>query len=306
MNVLVTGGTGFIGRALIGDFLHAGHSVVYTARKRAANMDSRTAFLCWPDYNTEPNLAGAGRFDAVIHLAGEPVAQRWNADVKKRIWDSRVVGTRNLVCALGKLRHKPEVLISGSAIGYYGDCGDEILTESSQAGKGILSDLCAAWEQEASAAASYGMRTVMVRIGLVLGANGGMLGRMVPIFKAGLGGRLASGKQWMSWILREDLIRLIRFATERTNVEGPVNGVAPDPVRNVEFTQALAKALHRPAILPVPRFGLRLAMGEVADHVLESMRVVPEAAEAAGFSFEYRTLEAALSQIVRPTYLTQR
>jgi uncharacterized protein (TIGR01777 family) len=236
--------------------------------------------------------------DAVVHLAGEPVAQRWTAAVKRRIRDSRCEGTRNLVRAMSGVARKPAVLVSGSAIGVYGSRGDEILTESSAPGGGFLADVTREWESAADGAAALGIRVVIIRTGIVLGPEGGTLKKLLPIFRAGAGGRVASGRQWMSWIHADDLADLFAFAVEQASVQGALNGTAPNPVTNAEFTRELAGALHRPAVFPVPLFALRLLYGEMAEVVAGSQRVLPRAAEAAGFRFGYPELRAALEELL--------
>jgi hypothetical protein len=243
----------------------------------------------------EESLRDAG---AVIHLAGEPIAQRWTADAKRRIRESRVTGTRNLVQAIEKLQRRPEALICGSAIGYYGSRGDEVLKESSAAADDYLGGLCQAWEREAQAAEALGVRVVRIRTGVVLDARGGALQRMLPPFRMGVGGKLGSGKQWMSWIHLEDLAALFQFAMDHP-VQGPLNGVAPYPVSNSEFTRVLAQALHRPAIFPVPAFALKLLFGEMSEILLASQRVEPAAAEAAGFLFRFPQLGPALGDLLK-------
>ncbi len=260
-------------------------------------MDERAAFFCW-DAGGVPPLDCMGRLDAVVHLAGEPVAQRWNTEVRQRIRDSRLDGTRRLVDAISALRLKPSVLVSASAMGYYGDGGESILTESSPAGGGFLADTCVRWEQEATRANDFGVRAVPIRIALVLGAGGGMMKRVLPLFRAGLGGKLGDGHQWISWIHVDDLVRMIIFAAENRGVTTVLNGSSPNPVRNEEFTRELAAALKRPAVLPVPKFALRLAMGPVADHILDSARVVPDAAIAHGFQFDYSRLGSCFSELL--------
>lgn len=299
MNILLTGGTGFLGRPLVDALLSAGHSVNYLARRQAQGMDSRAAYRHWASSDELPDLAGAGRFDGVIHLAGEPVAQRWTAAVKRRIRDSRVNGTRNLVQSIAGLRHKPAVLISASAIGYYGHRDSEILTESSGPGTGFLADVCVAWEHEANAVRELGIRVATVRIGVVLEKDGGALAKMLPVFRSGMGGKLGDGRQWMSWIHRGDLVGLLRFALENNDVQGAVNATSPNPVTNAEFTRELGEALHRPAILAVPRFALKLAMGPVAEPIMASARVLPAAAEALGFQFRYPDLDGCLGAILK-------
>src|SRR3954451_4605531 len=297
MNCLLTGATGFIGRRLVNHLLAGGHSVNYLARQRSAVLDSRAAFHHW-DRNGEPRLESVPRLDAVIHLAGEPVAQRWTSDIKKRITESRVDGTRKLVSAIGKLKHKPSVLVSTSAVGFYGDRGDQILTEQSGPGEGFLADVCKEWEREATRARELGLRVVSPRVATVLGKNGGALKPMLVPFKLGLGGKFGDGKQWMPWIHLDDLVSLYTFAAQNTSVEGTLNASAPDVVTNEQFTKTLGKVLGRPTLIPAPRFALRAVLGELAGFVLSSQRVVPEATERAGFSFRYGQLEPALKAIL--------
>jgi uncharacterized protein (TIGR01777 family) len=275
MNIAITGASGFIGRHLMKSLAQAGHSP-HALSRHAPPVES----------------------DVVIHLAGEPVAQRWTAEAKQRIRESRIAGTRDLVDALGRLPRRPEALICASAIGYYGSRGDEILTESSAPGNGFLPEVCKAWEKEAQAAESFGIRVVRVRTGLVLAAAGGALQRMLPPFRMGVGGRLGSGRQWMSWIHLEDLTAMFQFTVE-SQVRGPLNGVAPQPATNSEFTRELARRLRRPAVFPVPEFALRLLFGEMADVLLASQRVVPAAAQAAGFRFRFPQLPPALADLLR-------
>lgn len=290
---MITGATGFIGQRLVDLLLSAGNSVNYLARKQDRDMDSRAAFFEW-DARSEPPLDCMGRLDAIVHLAGEPVAQRWNAEVKQRIRDSRVFGTRALVSAVGKLKYKPSVLVSASAIGYYGTRGDARLTESASPGSGFLAEVCASWEREALRAAEYRVRVVTPRISVVLGNGGGALPQMAKSFRFGLGGTLGDGRQWMSWIQVDDMAALLRFAVENPNASGALNAASPHPVTNQEFTKTLAHTMHRPALFRIPRFALRLAMGEMGDHAMDSARVIPEAAQSLGFQFRYPDLESAL------------
>lgn len=294
MNYLVTGATGFIGRPLIARLLTDGHTVNYLARNRPKSMDSRAAFFCWRE-NEEPPLDCIPPLHALIHLAGETVAQRWTSASKHRIWDSRVQLTHSLVSAIEKLRHKPSVLVSASAIGYYGERGSEIQTERSSPGNDFLADLCVRWEAEAKRAREFGVRVVPVRLAMVLGAGGGALKPLLRIFRAGLGGKLGDGEQWVSWIHLQDVVNLLIFAATRENIQGVINASSPNPVRNLEFTRMLARAVHRPAIFPVPVFALRLFLGDVADHIVASTRVVPEEALRQGFQFSYSTLESCLA-----------
>jgi uncharacterized protein len=236
--------------------------------------------------------------DAIVHLAGENVAQRWTADARRRILGSRVEGTRRLVEALAGLPRRPAALVCASAIGYYGDCGDAILDETSAPGAGFLPEVCVAWEREALAAEALGRRVARLRIGVVLDRRGGALARMLPPFRMGAGGRLGDGRQWMSWIHLDDLAGLFRFALEN-NLAGPVNAVAPNPARNADFTRTLAGALHRPAFVPVPGFALRLLFGEMAEVLLGSQRVHPKAAQSAGFRYRFPDLAPALKDLLR-------
>ncbi|MBV8808557.1 MAG: TIGR01777 family oxidoreductase [Acidobacteriaceae bacterium] len=297
MNFLVTGATGFIGRNLVDSLLAGGHSVNYLARARHREFDSRAAFHCW-NTGENPPLNSVPRMDAIIHLAGEPVAQRWNSAVKQRIHNSRVEGTRKLVAGIGGLKHKPAVLVSASAIGYYGDRGEEVLTETSSKGTGFLADLCADWEREATKARDFGLRVVSVRIGAVLGRGGGALPRMAKPFRFGLGGKLGTGRQWVSWVHLNDLVRLLTFAAQTEEISGPLNGTSPEPVTNAVFTAALGRAVHRPAPWTMPKFAMKLAMGELAEFLFDSARVLPEATEKAGFSFQHSELNETLRSLL--------
>jgi len=277
MNVAITGASGFIGSSLAKHLRSAGHVV------RAISLRGALA----PDA-----LAGA---NAVINLAGEPVAQRWTASARDKILRSRIEGTQALVAAMRV--QPPQVLISASAVGYYGSRGDEILIESSPPSQDFLGQVAVAWEDAAQAAEPLGVRVARIRIGVVLGKGGGALSKMLLPFRLGVGGRLGSGKHWMSWIHIDDLMELIAFLLKESTVRGVFNATSPFPVTNREFTQALAEAVHRPAIIPVPAFALRLALGEMAEVVLASQRAIPDAAQRAGFVFEHPDIFAALAQI---------
>ncbi|MFZ0591510.1 MAG: TIGR01777 family oxidoreductase [Bryobacteraceae bacterium] len=298
MTYLVTGATGFIGKRLVETLLAGGHSVHYLGRKRSAAMDLRAAFHPWPEpQRTLAPLDSVPRCDAIVNLAGESLAQRWTAEVKKEIENSRTLVTRNLVEALSRVHHKPGVLVSASGVGYYGDRGDEVLTEQSPPGSGgFLAHVCAEWEREAERAGEAGLRVVRIRIGVVLSAEGGALHKMLPPFRLGVGGRLGDGRQWMSWIHRDDLIGMIRWAAENDAVSGALNGTAPEPVTNQQFTRVLARALHRPAMLPVPRFALRVMLGEMSDVLFESARAIPAIAQSRGFPFNYDRLVDAIGR----------
>jgi uncharacterized protein (TIGR01777 family) len=252
----------------------------------------------WNPVQGPPPRESLENADAVVHLAGEPVAQRWTPETKGRIRESRVTGTRHLVEALAALPRRRAALICASAIGYYGDAGDQILDESASPGAGFLPEVCVAWEREARQAEALGFRVACIRIGLVLDPGSGALRRMLPPFRLGLGGRLGSGQQWMSWIHLADLADLFRFALEHP-VGRSLNAVAPEPVQNVDFTRELARALHRPALFPVPGFVLKAMFGEMAGVLLESQRVLPRAAESAGFPFRFPKLGPALADLLR-------
>jgi uncharacterized protein (TIGR01777 family) len=299
MRIALTGANGFIGRRLTDRAVSAGHNVHLLLRRPQAGLAPGVAYSLWDALGNEPPASAFEGADAVIHLAGEPVAQRWTEDVKKRIVRSRTVGTQRLVQALSVLREKPRVLVSASAIGYYGSRGDELLTESSSAGGDFLADVAEQWENAALLAASLGIRVVTLRIGIVLGRGGGALQQMLLPFRLGAGGRLGDGQQWMSWIHVDDIANLILTAATDERYRGPVNAVGPNPVRNEEFTQTLARTLRRPAIFPVPEFALRLIYGEMAKVVMASQRVDPRVARSNGFAFAFPDLGPALRDLLK-------
>lgn len=274
-----------------------GHTVAHLVRPGAAQEPGDVR---WDPMKATVDLAGLEGADVVIHLSGAGIADgRWTNERKKLIRSSRIDTTRVLVDSLARLKQIPRNLLVASAIGYYGNCGDEILTESSANGSDFLALLCRDWEAEARRAVPLGIRTATLRFGVILSGKGGALPRMITPFKLGLGGRLGSGQQWMSWIAIEDVVGIIRFAIANEQVSGPVNVVAPTPVRNEEFTRLLAAMLHRPAIFPAPAFMLRLAMGEMADaFLLGSERVQPERLLGAGYSFRFQILEPAMRAAV--------
>jgi uncharacterized protein len=278
MKIVITGGSGFIGRALNRRLTAAGHSVNVVSLRTVPKAEQ---------------FQGA---EVVIHLAGEPVAQRWTAAARQRIYRSRVDVTRGLVDILGV--HPPSLLISASAIGIYGDRGEEILTEASAPAHDFLGHVTSAWEKEAFAAEKYRIRVACPRIGVVLGSGGGALEKMLLPFRLGVGGRLASGKQWMSWIHIDDLVSLFEFIIQNPQVSGPLNAVAPFPVTNNEFTHEMGRALNRPTILPVPALALQLIFGEMSQVLLASQRVMPVAAMRAGFRFQFQRIGEALRQIL--------
>ena len=290
MRIAATGATGFIGGRLVERLRAEGHEIRVLSRKPGPYQ--------WDPLGGAPPRAALEGVDAVVHLAGEPVAQRWTTLAKRLIRESRVLGTRHLVQALSSLSKPPAVLVAASAVGYYGSRGEEVLTEDAPPGAGFLPETCVEWEQASESAAGLGIRVVRLRIGVVLGRDGGALQQMLTPFRLGVGGPLAGGRQWMSWIHLEDLIGLIRFALERDSLAGPVNATAPNPVRNAEFTRALAGVLHRPAFVPVPALALKILYGEMAEVVLASQRAVPQAAERAGFDFHFQEAAGALQSII--------
>jgi uncharacterized protein (TIGR01777 family) len=297
LRITISGASGFIGRRLLKNLAAGGHSLHVLSRHAGVNLPPSVRLSVWDPMKGAPPAESLREADAIIHLSGEPVAQRWTADVKRRIRESRVTGTRNLVQGLANLAQRPAALVCGSAVGYYGSRGDEVLTEASPPGSGYLPEVCAEWEKEARAAEALGLRVVRVRTGVALDPRGGALKKMLTPFRLGLGGRLGDGRQWMSWIHLEDLARMFQHAVEKP-VQGVWNGVSPNPVTNADFTRALASALHRPAILPAPGFALKLVLGEMAEVVLASQRVLPKDAEAAGFEFRFRELAGALKDLL--------
>lgn len=296
MTILVTGATGTLGRLLLPRLEDA--RALSRDPARAASRLGVPVFP-WDGAGEVPRAATAG-VTAVVHLAGEPVAEgRWTPPKKRAIEESRTLGTRALVASLRAHGVRPSVLVCASAVGYYGDRGDEILDETSAPGQGFLPDVCVAWEHEAQAAAELGARVVSLRIGVVLAREGGALPRMLPPFRAGLGARLGSGGQWMPWVHADDVVGLVLHALS-SDVAGPVNAVAPQPVRNEELTRVLGHVLHRPAVLRAPAFVLRAALGELAAVVLGSQRVLPRVAERSGYRFAHPSLEGALDDLVAP------
>ena len=300
-NVLVTGGTGFIGSRVCDALHHKGDAVYVLSRNptRAENkLPSLKAAYGWNPETEKLPTEATSNINAIIHLAGETIAGRWNAEKKRKIRDSRILSTQNLVASLADINPKPDTLICASAIGYYGGNNNESFTEASPAGTDYLAEVCAEWEVEAQKASELGIRVVMVRIGLVLGLGGGLLQQVLPPFKMGFGGILGNGKQWMSWIHIDDVVGIVLHALESSQIHGALNATAPTPVRNTEFTKTLGAVLKRPTLFPVPIFGLKLMMGEFADFIVLSQNVIPERTEASGYEFYYRTLESALDALL--------
>lgn len=296
MKILISGSHGLVGTALI-KALETEHHEIFQLVRHAPGSRSE---IEWSPDRYSIALARIEGFDAVVHLAGESIAEgRWTDEKKKRIRESRVKGTKLLGDALANLSNPPRTLVSASAIGYYGDRGDELLTEESAPGEGFLSEVCVEWEEGTALATKKGIRVVNTRFGIILDANGGALAKMLPPFRMGIGGRIGSGKQWMSWIALDDVVGGIKFALTNEVLRGPVNFVAPNPVTNSEFTKTLGKALSRPTLFPIPAFGLRLLFGEMADALLlSSQKVEPSRLQAAGYQFQYSDLQPALGHVL--------
>ena len=292
MKLLVTGGTGFIGRPLCESLTQDGHELlVLTRRLQQQPPRPRVTFLPWDTSEWQHRI---GDMDAIINLAGEPLAaRRWTPRQKLRLWESRVASTHRLISTLAVLPQRPAVLVNASAIGYYGAQGDATLTEADPPGRGFLADLCREWEAQARRAEPLGLRVVRLRLGVVLAADGGALEKMVPPFRWFMGGPLGSGRQWMSWIHRDDAIGLIRWALESPQVAGAVNATAPEPVTMRELASGLGRALRRPSWAPVPSFVLKALLGDMADVVVTGQRVVPETAKRQGYAFRYSQLPQA-------------
>lgn len=296
MKIAITGASGFLGRHLARSLLRDSHEVHGLSRTEK-ELDPAVRWSDWDGMAGQPPLDAFEDADAVVHLAGEPISQKWTREAKQRIRDTRIQSTRNLVSALSKMSRRPPVLVCGSAIGFYGAHGDEILDETAPMGSGFLADLCREWEAQADPAESLGIRVVKLRTGVVLGKDGGVLQKMLPAFKSGVGGRLGSGKQWMSWVHVNDLVGIIRHAIEKP-VNGAVNGTAPNPVTNAEFTRQLASALHRPAGFPVPEIALKALFGDMAEILVTGQRVLPGVAEATGYQFAFPQLGPALRDVL--------
>jgi len=306
MKILITGATGLIGRAVCQLLVNEGHQVVVLSRRQASviSLTGVSAFRWEPETELPPAQAWES-VGAVIHLAGESVAStRWTDERKRRIRDSRVKGTRNLVAGMRKSSAPPKILVSGSAVGFYGDRGDEILGESSDPGSGFLSEVCLEWEAEAARARELGVRVAFVRTGVVLSPSGGALEKMLLPFKLGLGGRLGGGKQWFPWIHIEDIVGIFQHALMAAAVDGPINGASPGIVTNEEFTRELAATLNRPVFFPVPEFALRVLMGEMAEVIMASQRVVPRVALDTGYKFKHPNLRQALESLLKMTRRT--
>lgn len=296
-SILVTGATGLIGRRLVAALVGAGHEVTALTRDRATAAGLPAPIRIVTDLG---QIAGDARIDAIVNLAGEPISEGlWTPAKRRRIVGSRLAVTRAVVALIARLDRRPAVLVSGSAIGWYGLRGDEVLDEAADGHDCFSRTICRRWERAAMTAQDLGVRVVRLRIGVVLALDGGALSRMLTPFEFGLGGPFGAGRHWMSWIHLDDLVRLVAHAIATPDLEGPVNGTAPEPVRNAAFARALGRALRRPALLPAPAAPLRLALGAFADELLlKGQRVVPAATLASGFRFTYPALDGALDAIV--------
>jgi len=293
MNILITGGTGFLGSALSQNLVARQHQVTVLSRK-----PETVAKLCGPSVQAVRGMEELGAKDdwhAIINLAGAPIiAARWTPERKQSIRDSRIKLTEKLVAYMATMDKKPSVFISGSAIGYYGDQGDQALTEQAPAGMDFSAHLCQDWEQAAQAAEKLGIRVCLMRTGLVIGPSGGLLQRMLLPFKLGLGGRIGNGRQWMSWIHRNDWVAIAEAILASPDMQGPYNATTPNPCTNIRFTETIAAILNRPALLPAPAAALKILLGEMSELVLGSQRVLPERLLAQGFSFQYPDLADAI------------
>ncbi len=297
MNILLTGGTGFIGKALCKSLLEKNHQLTVLSRR-----PEKVHSLCGDAVEAIDNLDkldAEASFDAIINLAGEGIADaRWTTKRKQILKDSRIKTTEQLVSFIDRANNKPDVLVSGSAVGFYGDKGNVALDENSLPYDDFSHRLCAEWEEAANNAEAYGVRVCILRTGLVIGNDGGFLKRMLPPFKFGLGGRLGDGSQWMSWIHRDDLIKMMELLIDSPTLLGVFNGTAPNPVTNDEFTRCLAKTLNRPAFLPAPAFALKILLGELAELLLGGQRAFPKRIQDAGFQFTFENLEDALRDVL--------
>ena len=289
MKITVTGASGLLGSKLLERLRARGDEVTTLSR----NPSSPGAVAWQPEDEPAPAAALVGR-DAVVHLAGENVAQRWTDDAKRRIRSSRELGTRHLVAGIEAADPRPRVLVSASAVGYYGPHGDERLDEQTPAASDFLAEICVTWEREARRAADHGLRVVTMRTGIPLDQRGGALAKMLPFFKLGVGGPVAGGDQYMSWIHVDDVVGLYLAALDGDAWEGPVNASAPEPVTNEAFSKALGRALHRPAFAPVPGLAVRVLYGDMAEIVTKGQRVIPRRAQELGYAFEHPDLDEAL------------
>ena len=302
MKIVITGGTGFLGEPLTAALLADGHAVVVLSRRMGVRVATGASVVRWDLDDAQSGWTKAiDGADAVVNLAGEPIANhRWTAAHKGRIEDSRVNATRHLVAAIIQAKKPPALLVSGSGVGFYGPCGDEFVTEDTGAGHDFLAGVCRRWEAQAVEASSSATRVVCIRTGIVLERDGGALPNMLPPFRFFVGGRVGSGRQYWPWIHRADWINMVRFAIATTDVAGPMNATAPEPVTNAVFARELGRAMGRPAFVPAPSLALRVVLGEMANALLLSgQRAVPAKAERLGFTFAYPTLGPTLAALFK-------
>lgn len=302
--IAITGATGLIGRAVVKELQARGDQVIALSRdeqRARRQLGADVEAITWADpLTTQPPSTALAGSDGIIHLLGEPISQRWSDEAKRRIRDSRVLGTRNLVAGLMELpeAQRPKVLVSQSAVGYYGPHGDEELSESAPPGDDFLAGIVKAWEAEAQAAEDMGIRVVLTRTGVVLDAHGGALAKMLPPFKLGVGGPVGSGRQYLPWIHLNDVAGGLLHVLDHDTAAGPVNLTAPTPATNKDFSRALGRALHRPAVMPVPAAAIKLLYGEMAEIVLEGQRAVPRRLTELGYRFRFSDLDAALNSVL--------
>jgi len=302
VKILISGSSGLVGSALIDSLRAEGHSIARLVRSGSPSQSGPAAEnIRWEPPTGSMDIAGMEAADAVVHLAGASIAEgRWTPARKQILRRSRVDATRHLIAGLAQLKQKPRVLVAASAVGYYGDRGDETLTESSASGDDFLAQICRDWESETAQAERIGIRTVMLRFGIILAAKGGALKRILVPFRLGVGGRLGTGRQWMSWITLDEVAAVIQYAIKNDSLRGPVNAVSPNPVTNSEFTSVLAGVLHRPALFPAPRAVLRFALGEMADALLfSSQRVAPQKLQSHLYPFRHPELKEALLSVLK-------
>jgi uncharacterized protein len=299
MIILITGATGFLGRPLCGELLRGGHVVTAVSRdpsKASSLLPPGVQSIGWSESDLR---AGVESADVIVNLAGESIAgSRWSPAVKERLRSSRVESTRKVVEAIRGAGQDDKVLVNASAVGFYGDQGSREVTEETPPGKGFLPDLCVQWESEARRAEEGGARVALARTGIVLGEGGGALEKMLPPFKLGVGGPLGSGDQWLPWVHRADVVRMFVWLVENREARGPFNVTSPEPVTMRGFARVLGKAVHRPALFPVPGFVLRAMLGEMAESLLTGQKALPRAAEKLGFTWSYPTLESALRNLL--------
>ncbi len=300
MKIVIAGGTGLVGRKMVDKLIADGHTVFVLSRSEEKIISSNLTYLKWDPEKWQIPVAEIDGCDAIINLAGANINdQKWDASFKRIIVDSRIFSTRCLVKACEKMAKRPKTFISASAVGFFGDAGEKSCVEDSPKGTGFLPDLCESWEREASRAQDLGIRTVIARLGVVLSKDGGALAQMLPIFRWGLGGTLGNGKQFMSWIHIDDVVKALDWFLNRDKISGTFNVTAPSPVSNKEFTKTLGDVLKRPTFMFVPKFALKKKLGEMSQVVLSGQKVLPQKCMRFGFQFSYPNLHSALMQILK-------